>query len=810
MPPGRCSGRSTASDGCGSAAARSRCGCRSGSRPGRSSSSSSGASTGSCWSPARRATETVTIEAIADAGEIGLSPRARRQPRPVAVSGRPKEQARLLVAPPDVERDRAPDVGAVSGTRRRLVHPDRRARPRPARAERAGAPHDHRRLHRPDGHRHAARAARPRARSQRRSTSASARSRRPRSSYEVPFYETDVGKGSVKALLTAGAPSSTGHDEERMLRALREIMDRPGIVPMRVGVNTGKVFTGDFGPPYRRAYRVFGDAINTAARVMSKAEPGQILSTEIVLERSRTTFETTPIEPFQAKGKAEPVRASVVGADPRHEGATAAPRLRARRAGRRARRAARRDRRRRGTGTAGSSRSAARPGVGKSRLVEELDRALAATSSCCTRAARSTRRRRRTSRSARRCARCSGSPPEADSDEVERRLREVVARVDPTLVPWIPLLGILLGLDLPPTPETRSLDARFLREQLARRGDALPRLDARGHADDARRRGRPLHGRGERRPPDAVLAGRLEPAAGAPRHALRRRRALGADDADLRCLSIMPAAAADRRGWPRWSSSLTEDDPLSPHDVEEIARRSGGNALFLFELLEAVRATGYDRRPARLGRVADRRRDRPALADRPDGAPLRLGARRELRPGPARGRRERGGGARRRASGQRLAELVDPEPRWSHALPQHAHPRRRLRGASVPPPPRAPRARRRRHRVARGHLARRGARTLALHFHEAQRHDKAWTYCRQAGDRAKRIFANVDAARFYERAATAGRRLRGVTAADLAAVYELLGDVRYLLGRAPARRRRVQGRTTAARDPARPTPAASR
>ena len=74
---------------------------------------------------------------------------------------------------------------------------------------------------------------------------------------------------------------------------------------MRIGVNTGKVFTGDFGPPYRRAYRVFGDAINTAARVMSKADAGQILSTEIVLERSRTTFETTPIEPFRAKGKAD-------------------------------------------------------------------------------------------------------------------------------------------------------------------------------------------------------------------------------------------------------------------------------------------------------------------------------------------------------------------------------------------------------------------------------------------------------------------------------------------------------------------------
>ena len=130
----------------------------------------------------------------------------------------------------------------------------------------------------------------------------------------MPFYETDVGKGSVKALLTAGAPSSTGHDEERMLRALREIVVDPGVDPDANRRQHGKVFTGDFGPPYRRAYRVFGDAINTAARVMSRAAAGQILATEIVLERSRTTFRTTPIEPFAAKGKANLVHAHVVGA----------------------------------------------------------------------------------------------------------------------------------------------------------------------------------------------------------------------------------------------------------------------------------------------------------------------------------------------------------------------------------------------------------------------------------------------------------------------------------------------------------------
>ena len=44
--------------------------------------------------------------------------------------------------------------------------------------------------------------------------------------YEVPFNVTDVSKGSVKVLLTAGAPSTTGHDEEQALRLVREVMDR--------------------------------------------------------------------------------------------------------------------------------------------------------------------------------------------------------------------------------------------------------------------------------------------------------------------------------------------------------------------------------------------------------------------------------------------------------------------------------------------------------------------------------------------------------------------------------------------------------
>src|SRR4029077_16324545 len=118
---------------------------------------------------------------------------------------------------------------------------------------------------------------------------------------------TDVSAGAIKVLLSAGAPSTTGHDEEQTLRLVREVMDQPGVIPMRVGINSGRVFTGDFGPPYRRTYAVLGDAVNTAARVRARPGVGQVLATQQVLEGSRTLFRATRIEPFRAKGKTEPV-----------------------------------------------------------------------------------------------------------------------------------------------------------------------------------------------------------------------------------------------------------------------------------------------------------------------------------------------------------------------------------------------------------------------------------------------------------------------------------------------------------------------
>jgi class 3 adenylate cyclase len=106
--------------------------------------------------------------------------------------------------------------------------------------------------------------------------------------HDVTFFETDINRDGGKIMLTAGAPRSADHDEERMLRATRLVLDRAGTLPLRIGINRGHVFAGDFGAPFRRTYSVKGDAINLAARVMGKAVPGQALATVEVVARSQT------------------------------------------------------------------------------------------------------------------------------------------------------------------------------------------------------------------------------------------------------------------------------------------------------------------------------------------------------------------------------------------------------------------------------------------------------------------------------------------------------------------------------------------
>ncbi|MEO8755148.1 MAG: adenylate/guanylate cyclase domain-containing protein, partial [Casimicrobiaceae bacterium] len=119
----------------------------------------------------------------------------------------------------------------------------------------------------------------------------------------VALLASDVDADGGKLILTAGAPTASGDDEEHMLLALRGIVDSSVPIPIRIGVHRGSVFAGDIGAIFRRTYTVMGDAVNLTARLMAKAEPGHVYATADVLDRSNTLFDVTKLEPFAVKGK---------------------------------------------------------------------------------------------------------------------------------------------------------------------------------------------------------------------------------------------------------------------------------------------------------------------------------------------------------------------------------------------------------------------------------------------------------------------------------------------------------------------------
>jgi class 3 adenylate cyclase/tetratricopeptide (TPR) repeat protein len=132
--------------------------------------------------------------------------------------------------------------------------------------------------------------------------------------YGVCILGSDVDADGAKLMLVAGAPRANEHEEERLLRMCRAVLDLDTPLALRAGVTAGHVFAGDVGPPYRRTFTVMGERVNLAARLMGSAAPGELRTTPSVLAASSTRFDVTALDPLVLKGIREPVEALVVGA----------------------------------------------------------------------------------------------------------------------------------------------------------------------------------------------------------------------------------------------------------------------------------------------------------------------------------------------------------------------------------------------------------------------------------------------------------------------------------------------------------------
>ena len=124
------------------------------------------------------------------------------------------------------------------------------------------------------------------------------------------------------AMCIFGAPVAHEDDAERaILASLRiaddaraygqQLIDQVGLpeFAVRIGIESGLVVLGAKGTGSMVAYAATGDALNTAARLQSMAEPGAVLVGEATQRQVAPLFDWSDPVALQLKGKADVVRA---------------------------------------------------------------------------------------------------------------------------------------------------------------------------------------------------------------------------------------------------------------------------------------------------------------------------------------------------------------------------------------------------------------------------------------------------------------------------------------------------------------------
>src|SRR3954451_23839494 len=113
-----------------------------------------------------------------------------------------------------------------------------------------------------------------------------------------------------------GTPLAKADDAERAVQAALSIIDgihelnvtHPGLdLEVRGAVCTGEAVVAIDAAPSEPI--ATGDVANTAARLQNAAPPGGVLIGQQTYELVRHSFDLTPLEPIQAKGKRDPVAA---------------------------------------------------------------------------------------------------------------------------------------------------------------------------------------------------------------------------------------------------------------------------------------------------------------------------------------------------------------------------------------------------------------------------------------------------------------------------------------------------------------------
>uniref|UniRef100_A0A7C4YHW9 Adenylate/guanylate cyclase domain-containing protein n=1 Tax=candidate division WOR-3 bacterium TaxID=2052148 RepID=A0A7C4YHW9_UNCW3 len=290
--------------------------------------------------------------------------------------------------------------------------------------------------------------------------------------YDGWISRLDVYKDSERILAVFGFPFAHEDDEKRAVLFTYEIFNRKELknLNLRGGINSGSVFAAPVGSSLRREYTILGDAVNIAARFAAKAENRTIVVGENIFNKTFSIFDYEFLGEKEYKGKSEKIKTyklykkkeiekktltkwiseseRIVGREKEIEEIKNSLKI----------------------SSGGKGRIlciAGEPGIGKSRLVQELIRLslkegfYILQGNCISYGSA-----------------FSYHPwidilndffnllPEDSVKTRMEKIKEKTAKVDKKLIDWLPVIGEVMGIPFPETSLTKYIDAKLRKQRV--------------------------------------------------------------------------------------------------------------------------------------------------------------------------------------------------------------------------------------------------------------------------------------------------------------------------------------------------------
>ncbi|MEO0185063.1 MAG: AAA family ATPase [candidate division WOR-3 bacterium] len=128
--------------------------------------------------------------------------------------------------------------------------------------------------------------------------------------YDGWINALDIYKDSERILAVFGFPVAYEDDEKRAVLFTYEILNHPVLenLNLRAGINSGSVFAAPVGNELRREYATLGDAVNLAARLGAKAENRTIVVSEPIFNKTFALFDYEFLGEKEYKGKKRKIK----------------------------------------------------------------------------------------------------------------------------------------------------------------------------------------------------------------------------------------------------------------------------------------------------------------------------------------------------------------------------------------------------------------------------------------------------------------------------------------------------------------------